>query len=214
MKLERFFGPEAQARVAQAVRQAEASSTGQIVPVVVERSARYLEVRWLGAVLLMALVTALAETLRLGVTVRELPFLQLAAGIAGALLARLPPVERLLAGKREMEQATRARALRAFQERDLHHTEKGTGVLVFASLLEHRAWVVGDHGIHSKMGEGEWERAVQALIGGIQRGDPASGFCDAIAIVGAKLAEHFPRGPAQGAGPGNELPDRLVQEKD
>ncbi len=212
MTLERFFGPEAQARVAQAVREAEARSTGQIVPVVVERSAHYHEVRWVGAVLLAALATALAETLQIGVTVRELPFLQLAAGIAGALLSGLAPVERLLAGKRDMAQATRVRALRAFQENDLHHTEKGTGVLVFASLLERRAWVVGDHGIHSKMGEGEWERAVAALVAGIRRGDPASGFCDAIGLVGARLAEHFPR-PA-GTGPGNELPDRLVQEKE
>ncbi len=213
MRLERFFGPEAQARVVQAVREAEARSTGQIVPVVVERSAHYHEVRWVGAVLLAALATALAETLHLGVTVRELPFLQLAAGIAGALLSGLAPVERRLAGRREMAQATRVRALRAFQENDLHHTEKGTGVLIFASLLERRAWVVGDHGIHSKMGEGEWERAVAALVAGIRRGDPASGFCDAIGLVGARLAEHFPRGPA-GAGPGNELPDGLVQEKE
>jgi putative membrane protein len=64
------------------------------------------------------------------------------------------------------------------------------------------------------MGEKEWERAVAALVAGIQRGDPASGFCDAIGIVGAKLAEHFPREPARAAGPGNELPDRLVQEKE
>ncbi len=213
MKVERFFGPEAQTRVAQAVRDAEARSTGQIVPVVVERSAHYHEVRWVGAVLLAALATALAETLRLGVTVRELPFLQIAAGIAGALLAGLAPVERLLAGRREMAQATRVRALRAFQENDLHHTAKGTGVLVFASLLERRAWVMGDHGIHSKMGEGEWERAVAALVAGIRSGDPATGFCDAIGRVGAKLAEHFPRGPGT-AGPGNELPDRLVQEKE
>ena len=86
--------------------------------------------------------------------------------------------------------------------------------MVFASLLERRAWVVGDHGIHSRMGEGEWERAVNALVAGIQRGDPASGFCDAIGLVGAKLAEHFPHEPSQGAGPGNELPDKLVQEKE
>ncbi len=213
MKLESFFGPEAQARVTGAVRDAEARSTGQIVPVVVERSAHYHEVRWVGAVLLAALVTAVAEALRLGVTVRELPFLQLAAGVAGALLSRLPQVERILAGKREMAQATRVRALRAFQENDLHHTEKGTGVLVFASLLERRAWVVGDHGIHSRMGDAEWERAAQALVAGIRSGDPASGFCDAIGLVGAKLAEHFPRGAGEGARV-NELPDRLVQEKD
>lgn len=211
MRLERFFGPEAQARVAQAVRDAEARSTGQIVPVVVERSARYAETRWMGAVLLAALATAAAEVARSGLTAAELPFLQVAAAMLGWALARLGPVERLLAGRRELDEATRSRALRAFQENGLHRTEHGTGVLVFASLLEHRAHVVGDHGIHARMGEAEWQRAVDLLVGGIAKGDPAQGFCDAIAAVGARLAEHFPR---TGAGQANELPDALRTSKD
>jgi len=211
MRLERFFGTEAQARVAQAVRDAEARSTGQIVPVVVERSARYPEARWMGAVLLAALATAVAEVSRTGLGATELPFLQMAAAALGWLLANQGPVERLLAGRHAMDEATRNRALRAFQEHGLHRTEHGTGVLVFASLLEHRAHVIGDHGIHARMGDAEWQRAVDLLVQGIAGGDPARGFCDAIATVGAKLAEHFPRA---GAGAGNELPDALRTSKD
>ena len=211
MKLERFFGPEAQARVAQAVRDAEARSAGQIVPVVVERSARYPETHWIAAVLLAALATAGAEAGRAGIGASELPFLQLAAAAIGWFLAHLAPVERLLAGRREMDDATRDRALRAFHEHGLNRTEKGTGVLVFASLLERRAHVIGDHGIHAKMGEAEWQRALDRLVQGMAQGDPARGFCDAIALVGARLAEHFPRA---GAPAGNELPDALRTSRD
>jgi putative membrane protein len=211
MRLERFFGPEAQARVAQAVRNAEARSAGQIVPVVVERSARYSETRWIAAVVLAALATAVAELGRTGITAAELPFLQLAAAAVGWLLARLAPVERLLAGRRAMDEETRERALRAFHDHGLHRTAQGTGVLVFASLLERRAAVIGDHGIHARMGDAEWQRAVDLLVGGIAQGDPARGFCDAIAAVGARLAEHFPRA---GAGSGNELPDALRTSTD
>jgi putative membrane protein len=110
-----------------------------------------------------------------------------------------------------MESATRARAMRAFQEHGLDRTAQGTGVLIFASLFEHRAVVLGDHGIHARMGDAEWTRAVNALAGGLRRGDPAAGFCEAIALVGERLAEHFPR--SGGPGPGNELPDALWRSR-
>ena len=207
MTLDRFFPPEARERVARAVREAEARSLSQIVPVVVERSGRYDEVPWIGGVLLAAVATAAIELARLEVALWELPVLQLAAGILGALLSRLDPVERLFAGKGDLDQTTRDRALRAFVENGLHRTAHGTGVLVFASLLEHRAHILGDHGIHQKMGDEGWQRGVEALVAGIRRGEPAAGFCDALGLVGATLAEHFPR-PGGAAAP-NELPDEL-----
>ncbi len=210
MTLTRFFPSEARERVARAVRDAEARSLGQIVPVVVERSGRYPEVPWIGAVLLAALATAVAEVSGLGVTRWELPFVQLAAGFAGAMLSRIGPVQRLLAGRGDLEAAVRSRAGQAFLENGLTRTERGTGVLVFASLLERRAVVLGDHGIHEKMGDEGWRKGVEALVAGIRRGDPAAGFCDAIGLVGAKLAEHFPR--AGGAAP-NELPDELRESR-
>ncbi len=208
----RFFGPEAQARIAEAVRDAEARSLGQIVPVVVEKSDGYPEARWRGAAVGAALATAAVLGLRLPLTLAELPALQIAAAVAGALLALVDPVERLLAGRHEMALATRDRALRAFHENGLQRTSQGTGVLVFASLFERRAWILGDHGIHERMGEAEWQRAVDALVAGMRRGDPAAGFCEAIALCGARLAEHFP--PPAGAGPGNELGDAIVTSKE
>src|SRR5512137_1488061 len=180
MTLDRFFPPPAQRQVEDAVRAAEARSTGQIVPVVVERSGRYPEVRWIAAVALGALVTLVVDLAFPEVTVAELPFLQLAGGLLGALLGGWEPVERLLAGRREMELAARARAEQAFLQHGLHRTAQGTGVLVFASLREHQAVVLGDAGIHARMGDAEWRRAVEALVAGIQAGTPAEGFVAAV----------------------------------
>lgn len=205
--IDRFFGVEARDRIAAAVREAEAASTGQIVPVVVEQSARYPQARFRGALAGAALVTALALALHWPLSIAELPLLQIAAGVVGALLALWGPAERLLTGHGEVEAAVRDRAVRAFQENGLHRTAHGTGVLVFASLVEHRAVVLGDHGIHAKMGDAAWQRTVDALTAGMRRGDPAAGFCEAIALCGTVLAEHFPRGP--GGGQGNELGDAL-----
>jgi putative membrane protein len=205
--LERYFGEEARARVAEAVKRAEALSRGQIVPAVVEKSDAYPEVRFRGALVGAAIATAAAIALRLPLSLAELALVQVAAGIAGALLARWDPVERVLAGRRAMDEAVRARALRAFHEHGLQRTAEGTGVLVFASLFERQAVVLGDHGIHAKVTD-EWDRAVAALVAGIGAGDPAKGFVDAIALCGARLAEHFPRDPSRKAVP-NELEDAI-----
>jgi putative membrane protein len=210
MTLDRFFPATAQRQVEEAVRAAEARSLGQVVPVVVERSAHYHEVRWVAAVAAAALVTLVVDLLFPEVTIRELPFLQLAGGLVGAVLGGWEPVERLLAGRREMEQAVRVRAEQAFLHHGLHRTASGTGVLVFASLREHQAVVLGDAGIHARMGDAEWQRAVDGLVAGIRRGEPAEGFVAAIAVVGERLAEHFPRGPGDKVP--NELPDGLRQD--
>jgi putative membrane protein len=206
--IDRFFGPEARARVEAAVRDAEARSLGQIVPVVVEKCDDYPEARYRGALLAAGAATLLAVALRAPLGVTELPLLQLAAGLAGALLSRFDPVERLLVGRRELDESARERALRAFHEHGLHRTAQGTGVLVFAALFEREVVVLGDHGIHARVGDAGWAKAVAALSAGLRRGDPAAGFCDAVDHVGAALAEHFPRTPG-GPGGGNELPDAL-----
>ncbi len=206
MPLDRHFPKEIQERIAAAVRRAEAASTGQVVPVVVERSEPYEEARWIAAVIGAALATALVEVL-LDPSVAEVVVFQAVFGVVGWFVGRLAPVERLLAGRRHQEEAVSGRAEQAFFEHGLHQTRDGTGVLVFASLREHRAVVIGDRGIHARVGDAEWQRAVDALVDGMRRGSPGEGFEAAIDRVGARLAEHFPR--AEGQAATNELPDAL-----
>ncbi len=207
MDLERTFDAAARARVAQAVREAEAGSRGQIVPVLVAKSDHYPEARFRGALLGAALATGAVLLLGAPLTLAELPAVQLAGGALGMLLALAGPVERRLVGRKALDQAVHARALRAFHEHGLQRTAEGTGVLLFASLLERRAVVLGDHGIHARVGEGEWKETVEVLVAGLRRGSPADGLTGAIARCGARLAEHFPRAP--GAAQPNELPDDL-----
>jgi putative membrane protein len=209
--LERHFGEAARTRIADAVRSAEALSRGQIVPVVVEKSDPYPEVRFRGALVVAGIATVIALLARAPISPAELVVLQLVTGVLGALVASWDPVERLLAGRRAMDEAVRARALRAFHEHGLHRTAEGTGVLVFASLFEREAVVLGDHGIHGRMGE-DWGRALEALVAGLRADDPARGFVDAIALCGSRLAEHFPRDPS--ARPTrNELEDAIRTER-
>jgi putative membrane protein len=201
------FGDAERTRVTEAVRRAEALSRGQLVPVLVMKSDPYPETRARGGLALAALATGLWLWLHPSGGAIELVLVQLAAGLLGAAAAAWDPVERLLAGRRSMDEAVRARAVRAFHEHGLHRTAEGTGVLLFASLFEREAVVLGDHGIHGKMGD-DWHQAVGPLVAGLRAGDPARGFVDAVAICGARLAEHFPRDPSSRP-PRNELEDQI-----
>ena len=211
MALDSQFPRDVQERIEAAVREAESRSTGQVVPVVVERSQPYEEARWIAAVVAAALVTGLVEILRWEPSVAGLFGVQILGGLVGWWIGHLAPVERLLAGRRHQEQAVQARAGQAFFEHGLHQTRDGTGVLVFASLREHRAVVIGDRGIHARMGDAEWNRAVEALTEGMRRGSPGDGFVAAIAVVGSRLEEHFPR--RTGEGVQDELPNALNRDR-
>lgn len=208
--IDRHFKPEDRARIEAAVRAAEQRSRGEIVPVIVEKCDGYPEARFRGAFIALALATLAVLVTHVPVTLAELALIQLGAALIGGVVALWDPVERFLAGRAERELAARDRALRAFHEHALHRTRDGTGVLVFAALFEHQAVVLGDHGIDEKMGPEQWQRAVGALVDGMRRNDPTSGFCSAIEIIGGTLAQHFPRGPDDA---GNELDDALRSSK-
>ena len=210
MVLERIFDEAARARVAEAVRAAEAGSRGQVVPVVVARSDDYPEARLRGVLLGATAITAALLLSPLELTPGELPLAQEAGALLGWGLSWLAPVERFLVGHQHLDREVKARAMRAFLEHGLHQTSEGTGVLVFASLLEREAVVLGDHGIHARVGDGEWQATVDALVAGMKRGAPADGFVEAIGRCGARLAEHFPRGEATAK---NELPDAIKLDR-
>jgi putative membrane protein len=209
MKIDKFFDDAARARVAEAVKAAEAQTSGQIVPVVVERSGGYraLVISW---VLLVAFGVALGWR-EIGVFfhlhLTPLTIFNLAAGsaVGGALFLTVPAFWRAMLS-REFEAAARKRAMLAFVEHGVNRTREQNGVLLFASLYERKVVVLGDRAVHEKLGDQHWKRAVDTLVTGIKSGDPAEGFCKAIADIGEEMAKAFPRGSAPQS---NEISDEL-----
>lgn len=211
MKLQRIFDDAARTRVRDAVRQAEAASRGEIVPMVVERCESYPEARLRAAGLFAALGTlvfALTPIHAMGWFL--LPAVQVAAAGIGALLAFISPFEQLFIARARLTRTAVSRATQAFVEEGVTRTAEGTGVLLFVALFEHTAVVLGDEGINAKMGD-DWAQVKDALVRGMRQGDPASGFIEAIGLCGARLAEHFPK--TEGVSEPNELDDRLRERK-
>jgi putative membrane protein len=66
---------------------------------------------------------------------------------------------------------------------------------------------VAHDNIHKAVGEGPWNRSIDAVVEGMTTGKAADGFIAAIGICGAALAQHF---PPDGA-PKNRLPNSLLE---
>lgn len=131
---------------------------------------------------------------------------QAAVFIVAALFVSIPPVRRALTpGSLKAERVHRA-AMQQFLSHGLHVTRERTGVLLFASLAEHRAEVVADEGIYAAADPKVWEEVVALLLAGLKRRDIAGAYEAAIKRSGEILAEHV---PPRADNP-NELPDRLV----
>jgi len=76
-----------------------------------------------------------------------------------------------------------------------------TGVLLFVALEDHQVQVLADTSAHARCGEGPWKQAADAVTAAIKAGrDPTAGIIEAVEIIGAALAEHYPSsGPHQNA---------------
>ena len=74
-------------------------------------------------------------------------------------------------------------------------------------MREHRAELLADASIASKVPPEVWGDAMVALLAEVKQGRVADGMIAAVERVGKVLEEHFPAG----SGNPNELPDRLIE---
>lgn len=103
-------------------------------------------------------------------------------------------------------QSARARALEIFSQLRIWDTEDNNGVLVYLLLADHDVEIVADRGIHTRVGDAEWEMICRGMEAAFRQGRFEAGVADGIRAIGAHLARYYPRA---GDG-GNELVDEPV----
>lgn len=217
---------EDHALVTAAVAEAESRSDGEIVTVVAAKSDGYHDVGLHYAVLAMLLVPVawalLPQSLidwALGLVLgwnyelsrgalMTLLFVKLASAflVFRYALAWMPLRMALTPGATKSRRVRR-RALEYFSVSADKRTIGRTGVLLYLSLLEHRAEIVADEAISSRVKPEVWGEAMAALIGEVKAGRPGEGMAKAVRMIGDVLAEHFPKSGSDT----NELPDRLIE---
>jgi putative membrane protein len=191
-------------RISAAIQAAEASTSGEIVCVLARSSSNPTAL----AVVLAALASLALPWFLVAFTmlpVQEILWLQLALFAVLGLLLSLPQVRVALLPPAIRRAAAHRTAMEQFAVRGIGRTKDRTGVLIFVSLAERYARIVADEAIASRVGQSEWQGAVDALVGHMRADRVAEGFVEAIDRCGAVLAAHFPRTSTDR----DELPDRI-----
>jgi uncharacterized membrane protein len=95
---------------------------------------------------------------------------------------------------------------KAFIRLGMQSTRERNGILFFVVPSRRRFAIIGDQGIHQKVGQEFWEKLVVVMADDFKQGDFSAGLQKGIAEVGRSLAEHF---PYQGEKDVNELSDDI-----
>ncbi len=137
----------------------------------------------------------------------ELTLVQWATFIVVGLVFRRPAITTRLIPRavRATESARGSLARRQFLEQELHHTEGGTGMLIFVSEAERYVEILVDRGISARIGDETWQSIVAAFTRRVKEGETLQGFLECIEACGEHLKEQVPATHER-----NELPNHLV----
>ncbi|MCW2364421.1 MULTISPECIES: TPM domain-containing protein [Sphingobium] len=212
--------------VTDAVAKAELKTDAEIVTIVARRSDAYHDVGLHWSLLFMLLVPLIAaafpaayERALIGLTGgwhHELPRHLLYLLMFGQMclhflimryLLAIPALRMLVTPGATKSRRVRRRALLLFRTSAEARTRRLTGMLLYLSLDEHRAEIVADEAIASRVSPEVWGEAMAAMIDEVRAGRIAQGMALAIEKAGLILAEHCPKS----ADNPNELPDRLIE---
>ena len=214
------------AKVSAAIAAAEGNTAGEIVVVVTDKSDSYHDValHWSLLVLIAVLAWAAAwpsalrwwwDTLLGGwgaePSLRQLltflMVLAVAKFTAVLLVLKYMPLRLALTPGNTKARRVRRRALTVFKAAAERRTAGRTGILIYLSMGEHRAEIIGDEAITSVTTAETWGEAMADLVAQVKQGRIADGMVAAIQDIGVVLSEHFPRS----AEDKNEIPDKLIE---
>jgi uncharacterized membrane protein len=90
------------------------------------------------------------------------------------------------------KQAVLDRATEVFHELEMHKTALRNGVLVYVALDDRQFAIIGDQGIHAKVGEEFWEAEKDEMTQYFARGEIIGGIVYFVEQIGQKLHAFFP----------------------
>lgn len=101
------------------------------------------------------------------------------------------------------------RAKEIFLSLDMTKTRQRNGVLLYIALRDHQFAILGDQGIHEKVGDGFWQKEALLLKQHFSQNRVIEGIEVCIKEIGDSLQLHFP----YSSGDENELPDDIILGK-
>jgi uncharacterized membrane protein len=84
-------------------------------------------------------------------------------------------------------------ARRVFNRLAMQKTRERNGVLIYIAAVSRKIAVIGDSGIHEKLGNDYWNDMVSHLILKFRNNQKADALSESILALGEQLGKHFPR---------------------
>ncbi len=196
---EQFLTQEEQDQVTAVVKEAEQTTSGEIVPMIVSRSHDYpmaaaLAVVCVGLPLSLLLTALIGSLLWIGPENLWL-FLAIFSGCFAVLYPlayRSDTIKRFFLNETLADFEVREAALAAFYSEGLYKTRESNGILLFVSVLEHKVWILADAGINDRIDKAVWENIVADITRGIKAGRRCEAICEAVRRIGSVLRAQFP----------------------
>ncbi|MBI1846441.1 MAG: TPM domain-containing protein [Candidatus Rokubacteria bacterium] len=98
-----------------------------------------------------------------------------------------------------------ARARAVFAHLQMHDSEHRNGVLIYLALEDRRLAIVGDAGIHQRVGDEYWTRIRDVMVTHMKSERARDAVIEAVGDVGRVLADHFPRATGDGGASGDHV---------
>ena len=201
-----FLSNDEAQKISEIIRQVEAKTQGEIVPVIVRTSSPLRGVLINCVLFCVALFGSLEMHYFRAQEPWSLLIAMVLAVVIGLGLAQIQSIQRFCLPDADEIKAVHERAELEFYREKVHSTQERTGILIFISLLERRVVILADQGISEKLTPQVWEKVVEGLLGHIRKNDLGIGLTQAIESCGELLAASFPSRP----GDTNELSNDLV----
>lgn len=208
---QQFLSAADRDQIIAAVKHAERSTSGEIVPLVANSSNTYAAAEFNGALTLGLTISIPAAWLLGYQDMWSFLLIFCAAYALCFLLIRLvPSLKRLFMPGAIMDAEVARAAMTAFHTYGLHRTRDLTGILIYISVFEHRVHVLADKGINDKVAPSTWNELVNMVSQGIREGRQGEALAEAIRHCGELLAVHFP----VRSDDCDELPNLIVEGDD
>jgi putative membrane protein len=192
MVIHPVLDPDDHARLTREIRNAEATTSGEIY-VVVAHSAdefRFVPLLW-GIAFALLLPWFLRFATNLSVTM--ILSLQAVGFMVVSAILSLPALRYRVVPPVIAGDAAHRAALAQFMAHGVHLNAERTGVLLYVCMVPRRIEVVADSAIHAKVSSETWQKTLSQIATEAREGRLVEGLAAAIRTVGAVLAEHFPR---------------------
>lgn len=188
-----------QEKITAEVQQAELTTSGEIVVMVVSKSHSYPAAAITGSIF-FALPSALLLNTFIGPVVwlgsQNLYLFLVLFGLLYLsflpLTTRYDQIKRFFLNPKHVEEEVKEGAITAFFTEQLYKTERENGILLYISVMEQKVWILGDRGINEKIEKKTWGNIISELTLGIRNKNRCDAICEAVKKTGEILRVHFP----------------------